>query len=92
MAMADINLVMASVLTDSVARSILEQVANSRWLRFGDLITEGGAADVSREKAKATVRKLQDLHLIEVKPSGFEDLSTVFITANGLEANRKLGS
>jgi hypothetical protein len=89
--MADPSLLI--LMSDAVTRSMFEVVASNRWLRMGELLDQGSAkSHVSREAAQDSVRKLQDLKLIDVKSSGLEDFNTVFITAAGLEASRKISA
>src|SRR5688572_11292525 len=90
MADSNINATLASLLADSSARSALNHVAKSRWLRFSELVDKGADPAAGREQAQATIRKLQDLKLIDVEPASIEDFNVVFITADGLETCRKL--
>ncbi len=87
--MSDMNLRVATVMADAVAASVLEQVARHRWLRLGDLFASG---DVTREAAKEGVRKLQGMEFIDMQQSGLEDFNTVYITADGLAASRKINA
>ncbi len=88
--MDDMDHVLASLFNDSAARTVLQEVARKRLVRFGDLLTGDEESPARREAAKASVQKLQNLNLINVASSGIEDFNTVFITSDGLEASRKI--
>lgn len=77
------------LLTSDPAKAILEQVAKNRFIRFGELL-EKTRPQFDRTEAKRAVGKLKQLNLIDEKESAIEDFNTLFITADGLAASRKL--
>ena len=77
------------LLTSNPAKAILEQVAKNRFIRFGDLLDKTEPR-FDRLEAKRAVGKLKELKLIDERESAIEDFNTLFITADGLAASRKL--
>lgn len=77
------------LLTSDPAKAILEEVARNRFIRFGDLLAKMQPL-LDRAEAKNAVGKLKKFSLIDEKESAIEDFNTLFITADGLAASRKL--
>jgi ribosomal protein S25 len=83
----DTSVLMA--LATPVQQKIFSEVVRSRLVRFGDLVKRVG---VDRAQAKEALQALKDASLIKEKESDVEDFSTYYVTAAGLEVERKVGS
>lgn len=79
-----------SLLTNPITRRVFGMVVKSRSIRFEQLVKQV-EADVDRDRAKRTLQELIDAHLIKQKGSAVEDFATYYVTADGLEASRRVG-
>lgn len=77
------------LLTSDPAKEILEQVAKNRFIRFGELLAKIKPS-FDRGEAKRAVGQLKQLNLIDERESAIDDFNTLFITADGLAASRRL--
>ena len=75
----------------SSTRGVLREIASSRSIRLGDLLRKSTPA-MPRETVETSLEQLKGLHLIDERSSVLDELRTYFITAEGLEATRKLPS
>lgn len=72
---------------DEQTRRIFDQVVDQRKVQFKNLRqTQGLDRDAVREK----LSRLKDAHLIEESGAPIEDFSIFYVTADGLEAKRRL--
>lgn len=88
-----IDLFTLAVLAEPMARVLFEQVAKNRSIRFEQLLkrVQFLYSTLSREDARATLQQLKNAQLIGEISSPIEDFNTYYITAEGLEAGRKIG-
>jgi hypothetical protein len=77
------------IIADPMIGTVLEQVAKNRMIRFGDLL-QMTDPPTAREAARGAIRKLRAMRLIDENESAIEDFNTLYITADGLSAIRKL--
>jgi hypothetical protein len=88
--MAEIDKAFAFLLTQPTARKILDKVVQYKLIQVRDLVKQT-EPDANAETTKGIVRELKDLRLIDEKTSAIDDFNTLYVTAAGLEANRKIG-
>jgi DNA-binding HxlR family transcriptional regulator len=86
--MVDINKL--SSLAKPTARLVFGQVVKNRTIRFGDLVKQVPAID--QAVAREDLRGLEQANLIAKKSSAVEDFTTYYVTADGLEASRKISN
>ena len=77
-----------TLLAGGVAGELFKRVANSKLIRFGDLIRQ---TNVNRADAKEALAALKAKNLVHEAPSAIEDFSTFYVTADGLETKRRTG-
>jgi DNA-binding transcriptional ArsR family regulator len=80
---------------EPTARMILSVVAKSRLMLRGDLLTrarEQFGESVAQETIQTNLDRLKSLHLIDEKQTPVDDFNTLYITAEGLDANRRIGA
>jgi hypothetical protein len=87
----DINLA-TSVLVDPATKALLRALASRKRAKFGDLVTMLKAEQLlgSDDEALSSLGKLKDLHLVEERGAVLPRWNEYYVTADGLEANRKL--
>jgi hypothetical protein len=86
--------VLAFLATSQIARLVFEYVAKNRTIRFSELFDRIKQVDpaISKDGAQAALAQLKSVNLVgEKKVSDVEDFNTYYITADGLEASRKVG-
>ena len=77
------------LMTDERAKEIFEFVAKRRSVPLGEILklfSEGATP----EDTKSTLDRLESLELLSRSPASIEELSTWFVTASGLSAEREL--
>ena len=80
---------MSYLMTDDKAKKIFEFVATKRTVVLGEIIklfAESWEPDIT----KSTLERLESLELLSKTPASIEELSTWFVTASGLSAEREL--
>ncbi len=70
-------------------RSVLKEVASSRSIRLGELMKKA-QPEIERATVESSLQELKNLHFIDERSSVLNDFRTFFITAEGIEATRKL--
>ncbi len=73
-----------------LARTVFDQIVKSRSIRFGELAQRIPDADPSG--LRAVLQELKTADLVKELGSAVEDFNTYYVTAEGLEANRKVNS
>lgn len=72
---------------DEQTRRIFDQVVDQRKVQFKSLYQSQG---LDRVAAREKLSVLKKAHLVEERGAPIEDFSIFYVTADGLEANRKL--
>lgn len=85
-----INFTQLAILENKQSLEIFKQVVKNRSIGFKELVSR---ANVTKENARLNLKELQAHHLIEeqVSSSDIDDYNTFYVTADGLEASRKVG-
>ena len=84
--MAEFSLLLA----DPKLRDVFATVSREKVMKVDDLVVPGESTE-DRSTTRNLVRQLQDAKLVDVKQSIFPEFNVVYVTADGLEASRKLG-
>ncbi len=72
---------------DEQTRRIFDQVVDQRKVQFKNLRRVQG---LDRKVAREKLGLLKEAHLVEERGAPIEDFSIFYVTAEGLEAKRKL--
>ena len=80
---------MSFLMTDENAKRIFEFVASRRKALQGEIV-KLFAESCSPEETKSTLDRLESLELLNRSPASIEELSTWYVTAPGLSAEREL--
>jgi len=75
------------IFSSETTRKILDQVVDHSQVQFRDIRDAQG---LDTESTRKTLDHLKDAHLIEEQGAPLEDFSLFYVTAEGLEARRKL--
>lgn len=84
-----------AVLTGLATRVVFDLVVSNRSIRFGELLKklqQTKRSEVGRESAIKSLEELKTAGLIDEKSSSVQDWSTYYVTADGLEASRKVSA
>ncbi len=84
-----VDITTLSLLTDIVTRAVFEQVVKNRSIQLRELIKKLDPV-LERDVALTTLKKLKDACLIAEKSSSLTDWNPYYVTADGLEASRKI--
>ena len=68
-------------------RKVFETVVKEINIRFKDLVD---SLEIDEEKVVESLDRLEEAKLIEESPAPVRDFKTLYITADGLSANREL--
>jgi len=84
-----VDIAQLSVLCEPAVRNVFNEVVKRRTVQLGELVRlgRGGA---TRAGTRQLLDKLKDARLIAEQPSTLDEFSTYYVTADGLEADRKL--
>lgn len=87
--MADIATIVATLtLGGPMVREVFKLLVQDKSIRFGDLVKK---ASGERHEVKQALETLKDASLVKEAGAAIEDFSTYYVTADGLEAGRKVG-
>lgn len=76
------------LLSDHATRHLFERVVSSRMVRLRELV--GPDAGIDQDTALRKLGELEKMGLIDEKRSALPELTTYFVTADGLDLERKL--
>ncbi len=82
----DFDIDIARVLEEESNRSVFNQILRNRKVQFKELIETG----YNRDHIKKALANLKRYNLIGEKASPFDELNTYYITADGLQAGRRI--
>jgi DNA-binding transcriptional ArsR family regulator len=79
-----------AVLSAPLIRTIFELVAKERTINFKDLAAQLQEKQIPKEEVSKSLETLKEVSLIKEHPASLEDFNTLYITADGLSAERQL--
>jgi len=85
--MAAMNPDIITLFSTPETRNVFDAVVKKLTIRFKDLVD---SLDLEEEKVSESLVKLEEAKLIEEFAAPVNDFKTLYITANGLTANREL--
>jgi hypothetical protein len=77
----------ALLLEEESNRKVFNQILKNRKVQLKELIETG----YSRDRVKKALTNLKKYNLIGEHASTFDEFNTYYITADGLQAGRKIG-